>query len=77
MSSSLEKVPAAVQGFLADPTLELPVIVRGLAGQLLPGMLANLPDDPDVLDDALARIAEQVLGLRSDTAPEVELIRHA
>lgn len=72
--NSLEKIHATVRSFLTkDPGDVREGAIQMVAGQLAPGFLADLGDDPATVDEQIEGLASFILSHRSDSpAPELE-----
>lgn len=76
--NSIEKIHNLVSGFLAkDPGSMREGALQMVAGQLAPGFLGDLDDDPAVVDEQIDGLAAFILSHHSDPetpapAPELE-----
>lgn len=74
--NSVEKVHAMAQEYAGPPSPDdgpQELMLRSATQVVGPMFLPMIPEDPQVLDQALAEMAAKLLELRSDGAPPVEI----
>jgi hypothetical protein len=74
---SISKLNAKIEEYCGPPPADaepMELMLRSAALGLAPMVRQVIPDDPEILDEAFAAIARQILGLRSDEAPVLALV---
>lgn len=74
---SISKLDAKIEEYCGAPPPDaepMELMLRSAALGLAPMVRQVIPADPELLDEAFAAIARQILALRSDGAPQVALV---